>query len=152
MSRARVPRSCPPVFSVRSDVKSTENLSPSVDGTTTAGFSPRGRDTRETDTRSEFGVVSPQSPAARSQARASGMSSAVASLAEGSGSCPPVVTPRGVELTAVAFAAKVPVLAVGEREGGGGHRKGGEAALSYASDMKVVSTLLTAWGTKIGSS
>lgn len=95
----------------------------SLDGATTAtgGHSPRPRDPNNTGDggRSELGAPSPRSPLARSQG-VSGGGSGGASSAGGGGGGPglggqPGVRQRGVQLTAVTFAANAPVMAVGKR-------------------------------------
>eukprot|EP00903_Cladosiphon_okamuranus_P013687 g12746.t1 len=99
---------------------------PSLDGATTAtgGHSPRPRDANNTGDggRSELGGLSPRSPLARSQGLSGGggsggVSSAGAGVGGGGLGGQPGVRPRGVQLTAVTFAANAPVMAVGDSRG-----------------------------------
>lgn len=88
---------------------------------TDGGQSPRPRD--GTDGRSEVGGMTPRSIANKSQAVGGGVggagdapkSSVGGGGGGGMGSSSDGVHPRGVQLTAVTFAANAPVLAVGEK-------------------------------------
>lgn len=101
----------------------------SLDGATSAtgGHSPRPRDTNNIGGdggRSELGGLSPRSPLARSQGLSGGGSGGASSAGAGGGGGvglggQPGVRPRGVQLTAVTFAANAPVMAVGKRPTGG---------------------------------
>lgn len=95
----------------------------SLDGATssTGGHSPQPRDANNIADggRSELGGLSPRSPMARSQVLSGGGGGGASTAGAGAGGAglggQPGVRPRGVQLTAVSFAANAPVVAVGKR-------------------------------------
>lgn len=94
-------------------------------GSATGGHSPRPRDSKNTEdgARSELGGLSPRSPMARSQGLpggggGSGEGASGGGVAGGGGgglTSQPGVRSRGLQLTAVTFAANAPVMAVGKK-------------------------------------